>query len=92
VTRELKVNRIRIRTAAVILLAAGAGVAIAAAAPASAGQAGQIDLAGLVQSTPQGPGPFDMAVTGGTGRYQDARGYATVVPSQNPKVTVHLTS
>jgi len=158
------VNRIRIRTAAVILLAAGAGVAIAAAAPASAGQAGQtisfterqisdrnfnlgsahgiavgavelsanslmqgrkqigrdggsctitrlsaqsaddlcldilalpggqIDLAGLVPSTPQGPGPFDVAVTGGTGRYQDARGYATVVPSQNPKVTVHLAS
>ena len=53
---------------------------------------GQIDLAGLVPSTPQGPGPFDVAVTGGTGRYQDARGYATVVPSQNPKVTVHLTS
>ena len=53
---------------------------------------GQIDLAGLVPSTPQGPGPFDVAVTGGTGRYQDARGYATVVPSQNPKVTVYLTS
>jgi len=35
---------------------------------------------------------LSAAVTGGTGRYQDARGYATVVPSQNPKVTVHLTS
>jgi hypothetical protein len=53
---------------------------------------GQIDLAGLVPSTPQGPGTFQLAVTGGTGRYQDARGYATIVPSQNPKVTVHLTS
>jgi hypothetical protein len=53
---------------------------------------GQIDLAGLVPSTPQGPGTFQLAVTGGTGRYQHARGYATVVPSQNPKVTVHLTS
>ena len=53
---------------------------------------GQIDLAGLVPSTPQGPGTFQVAVTGGTGRYQHARGYATVVPGQNPKVTVHLTS
>jgi hypothetical protein len=53
---------------------------------------GQIDLAGLVTSSPQGPGTFQLAVTGGTGRYQHARGYATVVPSQNPKVTVHLTS
>lgn len=53
---------------------------------------GQIDLGGLVPSTPQGPGTFQLAVTGGTGRYQNARGYATVVPSQNPKVTVHLTS
>jgi hypothetical protein len=52
---------------------------------------GEIDLAGLVSSTPQGPVTFQLAVTGGTGRYQDARGYATVVPSQNPKVTVHLT-
>jgi hypothetical protein len=53
---------------------------------------GQIDLAGLVPSTPQGPGTFQLAVTGGTGRYQHARGYATVAPSQDPKVTVHLTS
>jgi len=28
---------------------------------------------------------------GRTGRYQDARGYAAVVPSHSPKVTVHLT-
>lgn len=53
---------------------------------------GQIDLAGLVPSTPRGPGTFQLAVTGGTGRYQHARGYANVAPSQNPKVTVHLTS
>ena len=53
---------------------------------------GQIDLAGLVTSTPHGPGTFQLAVTGGTGRYQRARGNATVVPSQNPKVTVHLTA
>ena len=53
---------------------------------------GQIDLAGLVTSTPQGPGTFHLAVTGGTGSYQDARGYATVVPGPAPKVTIHLTS
>ena len=53
---------------------------------------GQIDLAGLVTSTPKGPGTFQLAVTGGTGSYQDARGYATVVPGTAPKVTIHLTS
>ena len=53
---------------------------------------GQIDLAGLVTSTPKGPGTFKLAVTGGTGSYQDARGYATVVPGPAPKVTIHLTS
>jgi hypothetical protein len=53
---------------------------------------GQIDLAGLVTSTPKGPGTFQLAVTGGTGSYQDARGYATVVPGPAPKVTIHLTS
>jgi hypothetical protein len=53
---------------------------------------GQIDLAGLVTSTPKGPGTFQLAVTGGTGRYQNARGYATVVPGAAPKVTIRLTS
>jgi hypothetical protein len=53
---------------------------------------GQIDLAGLVTSTPSGPGTFRLAVTGGTGNYQDARGFATVVPGNNPTVTIHLTS
>jgi hypothetical protein len=52
---------------------------------------GQIDLSGLVISTPSGPGTFQLAVTGGTGTYQDARGYATVVPGNTPTVTVHLT-
>jgi hypothetical protein len=52
---------------------------------------GQIDLTGLVTSTPSGPGTFRLAVTGGTGDYRDARGYATVVPASAPKVTVHLT-
>jgi hypothetical protein len=51
---------------------------------------GQIDLSGLVRSTPSGPGTFDLAVTGGTGRYSNARGYATVVPANTPKVTIHL--
>jgi hypothetical protein len=53
---------------------------------------GQIDLSGQVTSTPAGPGIFQLAVTGGTGTYQDARGYATVVPGNTPAVTIHLTS
>jgi len=52
---------------------------------------GQIDLSGLVTSTPSGPGTFQLAVIGGTGNYQDARGYATVVPGNSPTVTIHLT-
>ena len=52
---------------------------------------GQIDLSGLVTSTPSGPGTFRLAVTGGTGNYQDARGYATVVPGNTPRVTIRLT-
>jgi hypothetical protein len=52
---------------------------------------GQIDLTGLVTSTPSGPGTFRLAVTGGTGNYQDAHGYGTVVPASAPKVTIHLT-
>ncbi len=55
---------------------------------------GQIDLSGLVTSTPSGPGTFQLAVTGGTGgtgNYQDARGYTTVVPGNTPTVTIHLT-
>ena len=53
---------------------------------------GQIDLSGLVTSTPSGPRTFQLAVTGGTGNYQDARGHATVVPGNTPMVTIHLTS
>jgi hypothetical protein len=53
---------------------------------------GQIDLAGLVTDTKQGPGTFRLAITGGTGRYQSARGYATIVPSNSPKVTVHISA
>ena len=52
---------------------------------------GQIDLSGLVTSTPSGSGTFHLAVTGGTGNYQNARGYATVVPGNTPRVTIHLT-
>jgi hypothetical protein len=51
---------------------------------------GQIDLSGLVTSTPSGPGTFRLTVTGGTGTYQGARGYATVVPGSAPAVTIHL--
>jgi hypothetical protein len=53
---------------------------------------GQIDLAGLVTSTAKGPGTFRLAITGGTGHYQRIRGYATIVPSQSPKVTVHISA
>ncbi len=53
---------------------------------------GQIDLSGLLTSTRSGPGTFQLAVTGGTGIYQGAHGYATVVPNNNPRVTIHLTS
>ena len=53
--------------------------------------AGQIDLSGLVTSTQQGPGTFTVAVTGGTGSYAGASGYATVVSGQHPLVTIHLT-
>lgn len=52
---------------------------------------GQIDLSGLVTSTSAGPGTFQLAVTGGTGSYRDARGYATVVPGNTPTFTIHLT-
>ncbi|HUK73518.1 MAG TPA: hypothetical protein VLW50_33035 [Streptosporangiaceae bacterium] len=54
---------------------------------------GQIDLSGLVTSTPSGPGTFQLAVTGGTGGtggYQDARGYAIVVqatPRRSPSTS-----
>jgi hypothetical protein len=51
---------------------------------------GQIDLSGLVTSTQSGPGIFQLAVTGGTGSYRDARGYAVVVPGSAPKFTIHL--
>jgi hypothetical protein len=53
--------------------------------------AGQIDLSGLVTSTRQGPGTFQVAVVGGTGQYAGARGYAIVVSGQRPRVTIHLT-
>jgi hypothetical protein len=69
----------------------GAGSADELVSAVEAFAHGQIDLTGLVTSTPSGPGTFRLAVTGGTGSYQDARGYATVVPASAPKVTIHLT-
>jgi allene oxide cyclase-like protein len=54
-------------------------------------RSGQIDLSGLVTSTQRGPGTFNVAVTGGTGSYAGATGYATVVAAQHPRVTIHLT-
>jgi hypothetical protein len=52
---------------------------------------GQIDATGVVTSTPSGPGTFELAITGGTGKYASARGYATVVPANAAKVTLHIT-
>ncbi len=52
---------------------------------------GQINTMGVVTSTPSGPGRFELAITGGTGKYASARGYATVVPANAPKVTLHIT-
>jgi hypothetical protein len=52
---------------------------------------GQISTTGVVTSTASGPGTFELAITGGTGKYTSARGYATVVPANAPKVTLHIT-
>jgi len=52
---------------------------------------GQVSTIGVVTSTPSGPGTFELAITGGTGKYAAARGYATVVPANAPKVTLHIT-
>lgn len=51
---------------------------------------GQVDTAGLVTSTPSGPGAFRLAIVGGTGTYSTASGQATVVPAQAPTVTLRL--
>lgn len=51
---------------------------------------GQINTMGVVTSTPSGPGTFELAIIGGTGEYAAARGYATVVPANAPKVTLHV--
>jgi hypothetical protein len=40
--------------------------------------AGQVTLDGLATFGEHGPQPMTMAITGGTGRYQKARGQATV--------------
>lgn len=51
---------------------------------------GQVDAAGLVTSTPAGPGTFTVAIVGGTGDYSGAHGQATVVSAQSPRVTLHF--
>jgi hypothetical protein len=51
---------------------------------------GQVSTQGLVRSTPSGPAPFELGITGGTGAYQAARGYATVVPANDPLITLHI--
>jgi hypothetical protein len=54
---------------------------------------GSITTAGTVASTPQGPGPFDWAITGGTGDYADASGFVHVIPGNGPTIhmTIHVT-
>jgi hypothetical protein len=69
----------------------GGGTADTLCSVVDAFTGGQIDLAGLVTSTKQGPGTFQVAVAGGTGQYTGARGYATIVSGQHPRVTIHLT-
>jgi len=53
-------------------------------------QGGQIDVTGAVTSTASGPGVFDLAITGGTGAYASATGYARIVPLNSPQVTLHI--
>jgi len=51
---------------------------------------GQLSTQGLVRSTPNGPGIFELGIAGGTGAYQEARGYATIVPANDPQITLHI--
>ena len=51
---------------------------------------GQIDVNGTATSTASGPGVFDLAITGGTGAYASAVGYARVVPTNLPRITLHI--
>jgi hypothetical protein len=52
---------------------------------------GQIVTEGAVRSGQGGPGTFPLAVTGGTGRYQTARGQVHVTPSDGPvRIDVRL--
>ncbi|HEX9064875.1 MAG TPA: hypothetical protein VF843_07190 [Streptosporangiaceae bacterium] len=51
---------------------------------------GQIDVTGVATSTKSGPGPFSLAITGGTGSYAGATGYASVAPAHSPRITLHV--
>ncbi|MEU9480507.1 hypothetical protein [Streptomyces sp. NPDC048191] len=57
---------------------------------------GQITLQGTTQFTLEGTAPqsFQEAITGGTGVYKKARGYAqfTVVPERSARVVLHLST
>lgn len=53
---------------------------------------GQIDVTGTATSTASGPGVFDLAITGGTGAYASATGYARIVPTNTPRITLHISS
>jgi hypothetical protein len=50
--------------------------------------AGQLTADGLVVSSPAGPGPYTLAITGGTGSYRTARGELTVTPRSGDTVPV----
>jgi hypothetical protein len=47
---------------------------------------GQIVATGVVRSTESGPGTFTIAITGGTGRYDDARGSLSVTATDSNTV------
>ena len=53
--------------------------------------AGQITVQGLVPFGPE-PAPFTVAVTGGTGRYQDADGelHVETISDEEERLTFHL--
>lgn len=49
---------------------------------------GQIVADGVVRSGQQGPGTFTLAITGGTGRYDDARGSLSITATSGNTVPI----
>jgi hypothetical protein len=50
----------------------------------------QIVASGSVRAGENGPGPFTLAITGGTGSYRGARGEITVTPADGPSVPIDV--